>query len=64
MAGVDECNAILWEHLYDFQIKDKQYDVVQSILNGEDTVGILPTGYDLSPFCSVMKRSHIRGRIL
>ena len=48
MAGVDECNAILWEHLYDFQINDKQYDVVQSILNGEDTVGILPTGYGKS----------------
>ena len=31
-----------------FKLKDKQYDVVQSILNGEDTVGILPTGYGKS----------------
>ena len=48
MAGVNECNGILAEHLYDFKFKDKQYDVVLSILNGRDTIGLLPTGYGKS----------------
>ena len=48
MAGVDECNEILAEHLYAFKFKDKQYEDVQSILNGKDTVGLLPTGYGKS----------------
>ena len=41
-------NKILKEHFGYDKLKDKQEEIITSLLNGKDTVGILATGYGKS----------------
>ena len=48
-----ECNALLSHYNFQFKIKDKQLQVISSVLKQQDTFAVLPTGYGNS-ICYVL----------
>ena len=48
-----ECNALLSHYNFQYKIKDKQLEVISSVLKQQDTFAVLPTGYGKS-ICYVL----------
>ena len=51
--SADECNSVLQSLNFDFKIKKRQCEIIQSVLQGNDTFAVLPTGYGKS-ICYVL----------
>lgn len=48
MLWTDKVKKILLKHFNNIELKDKQVDVINEILKGNDVIGLLPTGYGKS----------------
>ena len=42
---MQQCNNVLRSLNFDFEIKKRQRDIIRSVLQGNDTFAVLPTGY-------------------
>ena len=48
MLWTDKAKKILKKHFKFEELKDKQFEVINAFLNGNDVIGLLPTGYGKS----------------
>jgi RecQ family ATP-dependent DNA helicase len=48
MLWTDKANKILLKYFNNITLKDKQIDIINELLKGNDVIGLLPTGYGKS----------------